>query len=149
MLLIDMCCVLLVVERIILADFQEKIFNDISRDAHPFEGCAFLLGYVKKNTFEISDIIPTENIDRSSVTFQIDPKTVFETYERAERENKVVGVFHSHPAPPRPSSVDIQYMEVNPVVWLIMSTTTGGLAAFQLINEHLKSIKILSKNSNV
>ena len=149
MIPIDMCCVLLIVKRITLTDSQEKKLKAISRDAHPFEGCAFILGYIKKDTLKISDIIPTENMDRSTVTFQINPKKVFETYERADRENKAVGVFHSHPAPPQPSSVDIQYMEVNPVVWLIMSSTTDSMAAYQLINEQLQTIKILNKNNNL
>ena len=149
MLPIDMYCVLSLVKRIILTDSQEKKLKTISRDAHPFEGCAFLLGHIKKDTLEISDIIPTENTDRSTVTFQINPKKVLETYERTDKENKAVGIFHSHPAPPRPSSIDIQYMEVNPVVWIIMSSTTDSLAAYQLINEQLQTIKILNKNNNL
>jgi|TARA_B100001964_G_scaffold165344_1_gene181571 proteasome lid subunit RPN8/RPN11 len=149
MLSINMCRVLWKVNNIILTDSQEEKLNDISRDAHPNEGCAFLLGHIKKDTLEISDILQTENMDKSRVTFHIDPKTVFETYERADRENKTIGIFHSHSAPPRPSSVDIQYMEVNPVVWLIISTTTNSLAAYQLINDQLRTIKILSKKDNM
>jgi proteasome lid subunit RPN8/RPN11 len=42
----------------------------------------------------------------------------------------VIGIFHSHPAKPAPSSTDIKFMEINPVAWLIYSITEHKLKAF-------------------
>lgn len=139
---------MLSVESIILTKSQSERLKDISRKAQPFEGCALLLGYVKEKTVKITDIIPTKNIDKSKVTFKIDSKTVFKVYEQADRENKeVIGVFHSHPSPPRPSSLDIQYMSVNPIVWLIFSTMSFNIVAYQMLNEHIKLIKVLTEKN--
>ncbi len=128
---------------------QSRRLEDIARENHPFEGCALLLGSVNEDVVEVTDIIPAENRERSTVTFQIDPKIVYEAYQRADREGKeVVGVFHSHPAPPRPSPIDIQYMQVNQIVWLILSTTTNSFEAYQLHNEDIRPVKILRKNTD-
>jgi proteasome lid subunit RPN8/RPN11 len=134
------------VESIILTKSQFKCLKDISRKAQPFEGCALLLGYVKEKTVNITDIISTKNIDKSKFTFKIDSKTVFKIYEKADRENKeVIGIFHSHHSSPKPSSLDIQYMAVNPIVWLIFSTTSFNIVAYQMLNEHIKFIKVFTK----
>lgn len=134
------------VESIILTKSQFRCLKDISRKSQPFEGCALLLGYVKEKTVTITEIISTKNIDKSKVTFKIDSKTVFKVYEKADRENKeVIGVFHSHLSSPKPSSLDIQYMSVNPIVWLIFSTTSLNIEAYQMLNEHIKFIKVLAK----
>lgn len=101
---------------------------------------------MKEKTVTITEIISTKNIDKSKVTFKIDSKTVFKVYEKADRENKeVIGVFHSHLSSPKPSSLDIQYMSVNPIVWLIFSTTSLNIEAYQMLNEHIKFIKVLAK----
>ncbi|MFC1754140.1 Mov34/MPN/PAD-1 family protein [Thermoproteota archaeon] len=147
-ILLNMWQILLSVESINLTKSQYKHLKDISRKAQPFEGCALLLGYVTEKKVKITDIIPTKNIDRSKVTFKIDSTTVFKVYEQADKENKeVIGVFHSHPTPPRPSSLDIQYMSVNPIVWLILSTTNLKISAYQMLDKQIKLIKVINKKN--
>lgn len=134
-------------EKIVLTGDQVKILEAVARNTHPFEGCALLLGYVKNGMVEVTDILPVENTVKSKVTFQIDPETLLKTYQKADREEKeLVAVFHSHPAPPQPSPLDTQYMQVNPVVWLILSTTTNNLQAYQLQTSTIKPVKILRGN---
>lgn len=71
------------------------------------------------------------NIDESPVTFGIEPTELLHAYNFAEKEGmEVIGIFHSHPARPWPSSTDIKFMEINPVIWLIYSTTQSQLKAF-------------------
>lgn len=48
---------------------------------------------------------------------------------------EVIAIFHSHPAKAWPSSTDIRFMEINPVVWVIYSTTESQLKAF-LYDDH-------------
>jgi proteasome lid subunit RPN8/RPN11 len=43
---------------------------------------------------------------------------------------EVCAIFHSHPAKASPSSIDIKYMQINPVIWLIYSTTEYEIRAF-------------------
>jgi proteasome lid subunit RPN8/RPN11 len=106
---------------------QIKELVSIAKDALPDEACAFLLG--KNDT--VVKILPMRNLDKSPVTFSIDPGEVLYAYNIAESKGlQVVAIFHSHPAKPSPSSTDIKFMEINPVVWLIYSTTEWRLKAY-------------------
>ncbi len=110
-----------------LTEAQIRQLVRIAKDALPNESCAFLLGYNDK----VIKILPMRNIDESPVTFSIEPAELLHAYNLAERKRThVIAIFHSHPAKPWPSRTDIKYMEINPVVWVIYSTTESKLKAF-------------------
>jgi proteasome lid subunit RPN8/RPN11 len=117
---------------------QIKELVSIAKDALPDEACAFLLG--KNDT--IVKILPMRNLDESPVTFSIDPGEVLYAYKYAESEGlRVIAIFHSHPAKPSPSSTDIKFMEINPVVWLIYSTREWRLKAY-VYDDDVKEVTI-------
>ena len=113
----------------------------IAKDALPNESCAFLLGHNDK----VAKILPMRNIDESPVTFSIEPADLLHAYNLAESKGmQVIAIFHSHPAKPWPSSTDIKFMEINPVVWIIYSTTESQLKAFVYDDDELiKEIDII------
>ncbi len=114
------------------AEQVEQIIK-IARDALPNESCAFLLGKDDTTTTSVTvtEILPMRNADKSQISFSIEPQEVLRAYEFAEEKRlQVVGIFHSHPGRPAPSSTDKKYMEINPVVWLIYSTTEHRLKAY-------------------
>ncbi len=99
----------------------------IAKDALPNESCAFLLGHNDK----VAEILPMRNIDESTITFSIEPAELIQAYNLAESKGmEVIAIFHSHPAKAWPSSTDIKFMEINPVVWVIYSTTESQLKGF-------------------
>ena len=99
----------------------------IAKEALPNESCAFLLGH----HYEVAEILPMRNIDESPVTFSVEPAELIQVYNLAESKGmQVIAIFHSHPAKAWPSSTDIKFMEVNPVVWVIYSTTESQLKGF-------------------
>src|SRR5919107_5602605 len=99
----------------------------IAKDTLPNESCAFLLG----DNDTIVKILPMRNIDESPVTFSIEPAELLNAYNLAETKGmQVVAIFHSHPAKPSPSLTDRKFMQINPVIWLIYSTTESQLKAF-------------------
>jgi [CysO sulfur-carrier protein]-S-L-cysteine hydrolase len=99
----------------------------LAKDALPNESCAILLGDDDK----VVKILPMRNVDESPVTFSIDSTELLHAYDLAEKKGmQVIAIFHSHPAKPSPSSTDIKFMQINPVVWLIYSTTESQLKAF-------------------
>ena len=50
-------------------------------------------------------ILPMRNMDESPVTFSIEPAELLHAYNLAENKGlEVIGIFHSHPARPWPSS---------------------------------------------
>ncbi|MDQ2686199.1 MAG: Mov34/MPN/PAD-1 family protein, partial [Thermoproteota archaeon] len=56
---------------------------------------------------------------------------LLEIYKIAEKKGlSVIGVFHSHPSDPIPSETDKVYMQINPVPWIIRSTTTNEMRCF-------------------
>jgi proteasome lid subunit RPN8/RPN11 len=110
-----------------LTERQVGQLTSIAKSALPNESCAFLLG---KND-KVTEILPMRNSDESQISFSIEPQEVLRAYDLAEsKELQVVGIFHSHPAPPAPSSTDRKFMEINPVVWLIYSTTEQRFKAY-------------------
>jgi proteasome lid subunit RPN8/RPN11 len=112
---------------IFLTAGQMEQLADIAKDALPNESCAFLLG----RNDRVVEILPMRNADQSAVTFSIEPQELLRAYDTAEgKKLQVIGIFHSHPARPAPSSTDRKFMEINPVVWLIYSTTEHKFRAY-------------------
>jgi proteasome lid subunit RPN8/RPN11 len=100
---------------------------EVAKDALPHESCAFLLGHNDR----VAKILPMRNIDESPVTFSIEPTELIYAYNLAESKGMdVIAIFHSHPAKAWPSSTDMKFMEINPVIWVIYSTTENQLKAF-------------------
>jgi [CysO sulfur-carrier protein]-S-L-cysteine hydrolase len=103
-------------QSILLTAGQIEELIRVARSLLPDESCALLLG---KND-AVVEILPMRNIDESPVTFTMEPTELVDAYNLAEIKGlDVIGIFHSHPAQPSPSSSDIKFMEINPVVWLI------------------------------
>jgi proteasome lid subunit RPN8/RPN11 len=126
------------------AQVQELV--QIAKDALPNECCAFLLAE-HNNSGKVAMILPMRNIDESPVSFSIDPTELLNVYNLADDKGmEVAAIFHSHPAKASPSSTDIKYMEVNPVIWIIYSTTQNEIRAFVVENQVIREISI--KNSN-
>ena len=127
-----------------LTTSQIAQLRSIANHALPNEACAFLIG---KNEIVVK-VLPMRNADNSPTIFSIDPEDVLSAYKHAESEQlDVIAIFHSHPGKPSPSKTDIIFMELNPIAWLIYSTTEGRLNAFIYDEDAVKdvSIKIAAK----
>ena len=110
-----------------LAPTQIEQLTRLARSSLPNESCAFLLG--KKD--RVVEILTMQNADQSAISFSIEPQDVLRAYDVAESKKlQVIGIFHSHPARPTPSNTDKKFMEINPVVWLIYSTTEQEFKAY-------------------
>jgi [CysO sulfur-carrier protein]-S-L-cysteine hydrolase len=126
------------------AQVQELV--QIAKDALPNECCAFLLAE-HNNSGKVATILPMRNIDESPVSFSIDPAELLNAYSLADAKGmEVAAIFHSHPAKASPSSTDIMYMEINPVIWIIYSTTQNEIRAFVAENQVIREISIESSN---
>ena len=103
----------------------------IAKNALPNESCAFLLGRSEDNLSQVEEVMHIANARSSPYSFSIEPSDLLQAYTDAEsRQLQVVGIFHSHPGRPKPSATDLKYMELNPVVWLIYSTTEQRFDAY-------------------
>ena len=111
---------------------------DLAKDSLPNESCAILLGQGDK----VIEILPMQNADASAISFSIEPQEILRAYDLAESKKlMVLGIFHSHPSRPMPSGLDKRFMEINPVVWLIYSTTENRLKGF-IHDDEVREVRI-------
>jgi len=120
------------------------LLKEEARRVHPIEACAILFGEITPQKAVVRKVVVTHNELHSAERFEINPETVVEAMEEAEKEGlEFLGLFHSHPAPPNPSTIDLRFMKLwGEAVWLILSSIDYSLAAFQLKGENLKEIPI-------
>jgi proteasome lid subunit RPN8/RPN11 len=120
------------VQSLILTQLQLDDLAHFASNSLPNESCALLLGnYTNENEIKVIESLSMKNSDASPTSFRIEPQELMNAYLAAEKMNlNVIGIFHSHPAPPIPSSTDKIFMEINPVIWLIYSTITRESRAY-------------------
>ncbi len=127
--------------RVILPRHIYKQFLEEVRKSR-YEVCGLLLGVKSGEEVSISKLYIAENLDKSPVRFTIDPYTMLKAFEDAEEMGmEVVGVIHSHPAPPSPSNLDLENMSRWPVVWIIIDSNTGEAAAW-IYKDGLKKLSL-------
>jgi len=105
-----------------------------ARRMHPIEACAILFGKTTRRGAIVKRVVAVQNILKSTTRFEIDPKAFFDAFMQADKDGlEFIGLFHSHPAPAYPSGVDLEFMRLwSDAVWLILSSTHGNFAAFQM-----------------
>ncbi|MGD9395212.1 MAG: M67 family metallopeptidase [Candidatus Thorarchaeota archaeon] len=112
----------------------------------PLEAAALLFGHVSDLAVEVSHIELVHNEAPSSMTsFMVNPEEQYRLLvEAEERGEELVGIFHSHPAPPFPSNRDKQNMKLNPVVWLIASKDSGKWVskAFLMEGDQIQEVNL-------
>lgn len=93
----------------------------------PREAVALLFGITSGTDVYVKHIELMENESpQNQTSFSVNPEDQYALLMEADtRGESMVGIFHSHPAPPRPSQSDISNMKLNPVIWIIASKTTG------------------------
>ena len=134
------------IQSFIINQFELERLACLARDSLPNESCALLLGNNtdKENEIQVIETLPMKNSDVLPTTrFRIDSQELINGYLRAEKMGlNVVGIFHSHPAPPIPSSTDKIFMEINPVVWLIYSTLTNESRAYIYEQKKVREVRL-------
>lgn len=131
--------------QITLSTQQKKILVSHAESERPNESCALLFGKTNHNVV-ITDILLTENINKSPTSFAISNEQLIRAYQDAEdKKTNIVGIFHSHPnSAAFPSETDKKFMNSNPVVWLIYSGVDMNIRAFTLdSNIHEIMIRIV------
>jgi proteasome lid subunit RPN8/RPN11 len=117
----------------------------------PEEAVALLFGLISDNIVHVNCIELMENESQANrTTFSVNPEREYQLLiEAEERGESLVGIYHSHPAPPEPSNKDLRNMRLNPVVWIIASKLTGDwiAKAYILEDERAKEIPIRYRDS--
>lgn len=121
-----------------------------ARKVHPIEACALLFGKTNREKAVLESVIITPNVLKSTVRFEIDPKTFYDAFTQAQKDGfEFIGLFHSHPAPAYPSGVDLDFMRLwGNAIWLIMSSIDSNFAAFQISKGKVKRVTLKRINFN-
>ena len=100
-------------------------------EAFPHEACGLLFGTIQDSVsrFIAQEAQPLENISESpEISFAVDPEELYIALSSFEKNAMcLVAIYHSHRAPPAPSSSDLHFMEGwKELVWLVFSTLSNG-----------------------
>ena len=111
----------------------------------PNESCAILLGKKSNTNSIVNNILPMNNSSHSPIEFNIDSDDLYQAYNKAVLMNlDILAIFHSHPSQPIPSAKDKLFMLINPVIWIIYSTSSHTFKAFLSNNDdQIQEINIL------
>jgi len=93
----------------------------------------------------VKRVVEMDNVEQSASRFAIDPEREYQVLQAAAQDRlDLVGIFHSHPAPPYPSVRDFQFMEHNPCTWVIdgIQGQRHALKAYQLIAGRLQDVQV-------
>ena len=120
-------------EILIIHHYHLKELRKLAISSLPNESCAILLGKKSGTKNIVKYILPLNNSAQSSIAFFIDPDELFNVYKKAKLMNlEIISIFHSHPSNPFPSETDRIYMYINPVIWIIYSTSSNSFKSFML-----------------
>jgi len=130
---------------VIPKELFEKMVKHAKNTA-PNESVSIIAGTIKERQALAEEVFTPKNIDKSTVSFTVDPLVLLEIYTKIDESDlEVVGIYHTHPAPPYPSETDKKFMEVNPSVWLISSTSEPTKPKGYLLRENgeLKNVEVI------
>ena len=130
-----------------LQRYHVDLLKQEVRKVHPVEACAMLFGKLSKNEALVEKVEIAPNKLRSTTMFEIDPERVVAAFNEADEEGlEFIGLFHSHPAPAAPSPIDLKFIKLwGDALWLILSSTEGNLAAYQIKDDDVEEVTIRIK----
>ncbi len=120
------------VTEIELSKRDEGLLRGEAKRVKPLEACALLTGKIEQGRARGLRVLLAQNVEASTARFTVGPELLLEVITRAEEKGEeLVAIFHSHEGSASPSELDLSFMKLNPVVWLIFSNAEDRLAAYQ------------------
>lgn len=117
-----------------------SFLDEIERRCSPREECVALLFGIGG---EVSSWVWLKNVARSAIEFKVDPEEFYSALAEAEaRGAELLAIFHTHPGPPVPSDLDLKYMRLWRVVWIIANVYTLELAGWMATPWGIKPINV-------
>jgi len=127
-----------------LSTEQLQFLREEANRVRPIEACAILFGRTTRRETIVKKVVTVQNVLKSTTRFEIDPKTFYDAFMQADKDGlEFIGLFHSHPAPAYPSSIDLKFMRLwGDTVWLILSSTHDNFAAFQMMDGKVNAVTV-------
>lgn len=133
------------INQVLVTPEDINILWNHAKEVFPNECCCMLLGNIEGDKAIVKDVHISMNTDQATASFTISPEDLIETYHEAETRNmEIVAIFHSHPYwPAHPSNKDAQYMQLNPVPWIIYSNNQNRFRTWVLREEQIVQIELI------
>lgn len=117
----------------------EAIYKDVinhCREEKPIEACGVLSGESNNDERIVEKLYRANNELKSKNRFQIDPDELVDIYRSIDEEDlEVVGIYHSHPAEPKPSKIDEKKAVYPDVSYLIISIPSFEYDSYYLTED--------------
>jgi proteasome lid subunit RPN8/RPN11 len=128
---------------LLLTENQINSLISSTREDFPNESCSLLLGKILDCEYRVKVLRRMNNLAHSEYSFNMDPDELMKVYRWASSKDlDVIGVYHSHLEGSSPSTTDLTFMRINPVIWLIYELTGSRFRAFILMQDNLKEVKV-------
>ena len=128
---------------LLITENQINSLISSTKEDLPIESCSLLLGNIVDCEYRVKVLKRMNNIAHSEISFNMEPDELIKAYQWASsKELDVIGVYHSHLDGARPSATDLNFMRINPVIWLIYELSGSRFKAFMLVKDNLKEVKI-------
>lgn len=140
---------------VIYTPVYRRIIQILKEDPK-IESVGLSFGIYEEDKIIIRNFVSVANLDNSTVSFSLDYEVLYKEIQyHEEKEEVLVGIFHSHPEEARlyPSQKDHHFMRYWPYPYLWLIGTIGGgefaprLAIFTLLNEKIIEIPYLIVNT--
>jgi len=117
----------------------EKVLNNPT-----IEMVFFVIGTKISDEFIVKGLVQCKNIAQNpSLEFIADPICIYKISRFIEQLNlDIIGIVHSHSAPPFPSKKDIEGMKKWPIVWIIVSSISSSMEAWLLDQEKNRLLEV-------
>ena len=108
------------------------------------ETCGFLLGCRTADEVLVRSVRPAENIYNDRNHFAISQRDFLAVLSAATPSESLVGLYHIHYGPARPSCDDIRNMSLHPLLWLIIGVSSQSFHSrcFTLTAATLRKVPI-------
>lgn len=128
-------------------EIPSRIYQDMldhaSSDSRN-EVCGILAGYGKNKNL-IERIFRGKNTDRSSVSYQLDPRQQLEIEKELKKEGmEMLAIYHSHPvgqAYPSPKDVLLAVWDVVYIIIGLPGDNSPQVKAFRFYGDQAKTVK--------
>lgn len=128
---------------LLITQKQIDTLECFTKEDFPNESCSLLLGNIVANEYCVKKLKKMENVAQSEYSFNMDPDELMKAYQWTSANGlNVIGIFHSHMVGVNPSSTDLTFMKINPVIWLIYGVSSSTYKAYLLVEDSLEEIKI-------
>lgn len=128
---------------LLLTENQINSLISSTKEDLPNESCSLLLGNIVNCEYRVKVLKRMNNLAHSEYSFNMDPDELLRVYQWASnKELDVLGVYHSHLDGSIPSTTDLTFMRINPVIWLIYELSSSRFRAFILVQDKLKEVKV-------